>query len=161
MSGEFFVSSAHHHYAFSIRSLIGYITDDHFGRRRDRLTIRQMTAQFQQTSISPTSQSSYSPSPSPNPPHQSAPAPSSAPNFLHPNSNQWQTTSDFLPPPPAPPILRSGGIPVSHSAVVSPRRVTRSQAGAGAGGGTPKGDIGDKERNPYRKGTRREGGGVV
>jgi hypothetical protein len=42
----------------------------------------------------------------------------------------------------------------------SPRRVTRSQAGAGAG--TPaKGDIGDKERNPYRKGTRREGGGVV
>jgi len=116
----------------------------------------QMTAQFQQTSISPPPQSQSQSQSTPRSQSQYTP-PSQTPTFLHPNSNQWQTTSDFLPPPPQPPILRSGGIPSTPAIVDSPRRVTRSQAGS-----TPaKGDIGDKERNPYRKGTRREGGGVV
>jgi programmed cell death 6-interacting protein len=118
---------------------------------------RQMTAQFQNVSVNaqPPPQSQSTPqNPSAPPPVQPAPS-NPTPSFLHPSSNQWQSTSDFLPPPPAPPIMRSGGIPAPTPQEVStPRRITRSQ-------GTPRGDIGDKDRNPYKKGNRREGGGVV
>ncbi|WWC71251.1 pH-response regulator protein palA/RIM20 [Kwoniella pini CBS 10737] len=88
--------------------------------------------------------------------------PSPAKTFLaHPSSNQWQSGADFLPPPPPPPILRSGGIQTQPRSappppsVSTPRRVTRASAAAA------KGPIGDAEKNPYAKGTRRGGGGVV
>ncbi|WVW85259.1 pH-response regulator protein palA/RIM20 [Kwoniella bestiolae CBS 10118] len=138
-----------------------------------RVDIGQITQQFHNVSFE--EPPSHSPSPSPashqqpsytstSPPAQrNAPPPSPPKTFSlsHPSSGQWQSSSDFLPPPPPPPILRSGGIQTQPRAAppppadATPRRVTRASAAAN------RGPIGDAERNPYSKGTRRGGGGVV
>ncbi|WWD19366.1 pH-response regulator protein palA/RIM20 [Kwoniella shandongensis] len=139
-----------------------------------RADVGQITAQFQNVSVSEPSQLSrqnHSPSlpvqyqPTPPPQQQSppprAPSPPRSFSLAHPSSTQWQSTTDFLPPPPPPPILRSGGIQTQPRSAPpppadsTPRRVTRASAAAA------RGPIGDAEKNPYKKGTRREGGGVI
>lgn len=79
------------------------------------------------------------------------PAREPAPFLPHPNSSQW-TSADLLPPPP-PPAIRSGGVRQAPAppAPDTPRRVTRSQ----------KGPIGDPDVNPYKKGSRKGGEGVI
>ncbi|ORY32117.1 BRO1-like domain-domain-containing protein [Naematelia encephala] len=142
-----------------------------------RADVGSITQSFSNISVSgPSSQSSspaissspYQPTSSP-PPASVAPPPNRQPAFglPHPSSNQWQSGADLLPPPPPPPILRSGGVqtqpraaPPAPPLLDTPRRVTRSQTGAGTPSGA-KSAIGDSERNPYSRGTRREGGGVV
>lgn len=124
---------------------------------------RQITAGLQNVSVSPQSQASSSSSSSsyrsPSPP---PPQPSPRATFLaHPSSSQWQSGNDLLPPPPPPPILRSGGVQTQpHAAppppIDTPRRMTRSTAAAAG-----RGPIGDSQKNPYSKGSRREGGGVI
>ncbi|EJT53233.1 hypothetical protein A1Q1_07157 [Trichosporon asahii var. asahii CBS 2479] len=92
--------------------------------------------------------SSFAPTPVPAP----VPAREPAPFLAHPSSAQW-TSADLLPPPP-PPAIRSGGVrqaPASAPAPDTPRRVTRSQ----------KGPIGDPDVNPYKKGSRKGGEGVI
>ncbi|WWC90377.1 pH-response regulator protein palA/RIM20 [Kwoniella dendrophila CBS 6074] len=152
-----------------------------------RADIGQITKQFQNVSFSESTLShSHSPSPAPSqtqqyhqPPQQQQSRPYSSPiaqqpslprqstppktfSLSHPSSGQWQSSSDFLPPPPPPPILRSGGIQTQPRlappppADSTPRRVTRASAAAAS-----RGPIGDAEKNPYSKGTRRGGGGVV
>ncbi|WRT68722.1 pH-response regulator protein palA/RIM20 [Kwoniella shivajii] len=134
-----------------------------------RADVGSITKQFQNVSFNeppaqPQTQhrQQYSPAPASQPQVSSPPprAPSPPRQFLpHPNSNQWQSTSDFLPPPPPPPILRSGGIQTQPRSAPpppadsTPRRVTRASAA--------RGNIGDAEKNPYSKGTRRGGGGVI
>ncbi|KAL7422504.1 pH-response regulator protein palA/rim20 [Cryptotrichosporon argae] len=147
-----------------------------------RADVGGLTAQLQHVSIN--NSPALSPVATPSAPSQlhspplsrpgcppSAPAPPPpAPSALsfslaHPSSAAWQSGADFLPPPPPPPILRSGGVqtqprapppPPVAVAVDSPRRVTRSQAGQ-----VREAPIGDPERNPYKKGNRRGGEGVV
>ncbi|OCF35794.1 pH-response regulator protein palA/RIM20 [Kwoniella heveanensis BCC8398] len=133
-----------------------------------RVDVGQITQQFQNVTFSePPSPpaETYTPPPSQPPSHMSpplrAPSPPRTLSLAHPSSNQWQSSSDFLPPPPPPPILRSGGVQTQPRAAPTPpadstpRRVTRASAAA------TRGPIGDTEKNPYRKGTRREGGGVI
>ncbi|BEI84836.1 hypothetical protein CcaverHIS002_0502370 [Cutaneotrichosporon cavernicola] len=91
----------------------------------------------------------FSPAPATSPP------PVTAPFLAHPSSAQWQSSADFLPPPPPQPVIRSGGVPsrAAAPAVDSPRRMTRSQA--------RQGPIGDPDHNPYRKEGKRRGEGVI
>jgi programmed cell death 6-interacting protein len=101
------------------------------------------------------------PPPAPySPPAPARGPPSFKPSFSlsHPSSSQWQTEADFLPPPPPAPVLRSTAPraappqPQSPAPSTPSKRVTRSSGRA---------DIGDAARNPYQKGVRKEGGGVV
>ncbi|KAK4690084.1 hypothetical protein P7C73_g49, partial [Tremellales sp. Uapishka_1] len=146
----------------SRRGDVGQITN-----RFDNMSVAGTPPPQLQQQQSYQSQPYQSPSPSPSTPPQLRPAPQGASFLAHPSSSQWQTTSDFLPPPPPPPILRSGGIQTQprapppplqgqyheNEAEMTPRRSTRNKA-------TPT-TIGDSERNPYQKGKRRAGGGVV
>ncbi|WVR09313.1 pH-response regulator protein palA/RIM20 [Kwoniella sp. DSM 27419] len=137
-----------------------------------RVDVGQITSQLQHVNFSdpsPPPSQPYTPPPQQSqhsytqPPPPRAASPPRTLSLAHPSSTNWQSSSDFLPPPPPPPILRSGGVqtqpraapPAPVDPTVTPRRVTRASTAAN------KGPIGDAERNPYRKGTRREGGGVV
>ncbi|WOO78376.1 pH-response regulator protein palA/RIM20 [Vanrija pseudolonga] len=149
-----------------------------------RVDIGQLSSQFQNVTFAeppapspPLAQQTYSPpaqhysnptSPFAAPqtlPHSSPSPPAAAPapsfSLPHPNSSAWQASDAFLPPPPPPPILRSGGVQTQPRvapappapAVDSPRRVTRSAA--------RQAPIGDPDRNPYKKGSRGGGEGVI
>ncbi|CAD6580577.1 MAG: pH-response regulator protein palA/rim20 [Tremellales sp. Tagirdzhanova-0007] len=136
-----------------------------------RADVGQITSSLQSAAISSSSfPSSSTPSSSTSHRALSSPSESSSPptSLPHPSSTQWQASSDLLPPPPPPPpILRSGGVQIqprqatsaTSIPVDSPRRITRSSAVATATAG--RGPIGDPQKNPYSKGSRREGGGVV
>lgn len=132
-----------------------------------RVDVGQLTQQFQNTSFSENPNPSPNPSPpqwqsppAPTPPRISSvspPAPAPAPSFLaNPNSSQWQSATDLLPPPPPQPVLRSGGVPrpAPPPPVDSPRRATRASTRNQA-------PIGDPNVNPYKKGTRGGGEGVI
>lgn len=143
-----------------------------------RVDVGQLAQQFQNTGFHehPSSPPPQQPQQQ-QPPHQwqSPPAPPTAlpprissaastpqpppPSFLaNPNSSQWQSANDLLPPPPPQPVLRSGGVPTRPApqprVVDSPRRVTRASA-------RNLDPIGDPDVNPYKKGTRGGGEGVI
>ncbi|GMK55878.1 hypothetical protein CspeluHIS016_0209340 [Cutaneotrichosporon spelunceum] len=109
--------------------------------------------------LPPRTSSATSPLKSPpatfSPPPATSPPPTVAPFLAHPSSAQWQSSADFLPPPPPQPVIRSGEVPLRApaTAVDSPRRMTRSQA--------RQGPIGDPDHNPYRKEGKRRGEGVL
>ncbi|EIW68315.1 hypothetical protein TREMEDRAFT_63488 [Tremella mesenterica DSM 1558] len=123
-----------------------------------RADVGAITTQFQNTHIDSLPRTTASQPLPPPPPKQVTFA------LSHPNSGQWTSGADLLPPPPPQPILRSGGVPQAAQSVDSPRRMTRSQAAAAVSCMQPKTEsppIGDRGANPYKRGGRRGGEGVI